>query len=252
MKDRPILFSGAMMKAHLEELKTKTRRLAKPRRRVSLFAKEDDGSPTWTDSFILDPGNASWLADEAPAAAGDLYWAREAWRAPRRWDGTKPRDLKPRSMTICFEAGGHISNTGPPQALRWAPGPENPHSQNWVGKLRPGIHQPRWASRLVLVVTEVRLERLQEIPEADAIAEGIICQNVIIETNCNGGGHNEVTADRYFFDGCPDEGFETGVDAYAALWDQINGPGSWDTNPLVWAISYRPIFGNIDIVKETL
>jgi len=98
------------------------------------------------------------------------------------------------------------------------------HKWQW----RPAIHMPRWASRLTLELTDVRVERLQDISEQDAIAEG---------------------ADRLVMD---DDGkfYESANGThrcgYAGLWDHINGDGSWDENPFVWCISFRTILANID------
>jgi hypothetical protein len=100
---------------------------------------------------------------------------------------------------------------------------------------------PRWASRITLEITGVRVERLQDISEEDALAEGICCQNVIIGCNCNNGSHTEESADRYFFDDCNEAGYEFAIDAYAGLWESINGPGSWELNPWVWCISFKRV-----------
>lgn len=87
---------------------------------------------------------------------------------------------------------------------------------------RPSIHMPRWASRILLEVTDVRVERLQDISEADAAAEGV--------KNC--GSYWQPSDDI----NCPCA-FAYG--AYKVLWESINGPGSWEANPWVWAITFR-------------
>ena len=109
---------------------------------------------------------------------------------------------------------------------------------DWMGKTRVSIHMPRAASRITLEIVSVRVERLQDISEEDAIAEGVYCENVIVSSYY---GHHEVGEYLYFFHGGPDEGFESAVDAYAALWDSINGEGSWEKNPWVWVIEFRRI-----------
>jgi len=91
---------------------------------------------------------------------------------------------------------------------------------------RPSIHMPRWASRLTLEITGVRVERLNDINEADAIAEGV--------TAVSSGGVTLFTTTGV---NC----FQTAKDAYAALWESINGPGSWDANPWVWVVEFRRI-----------
>ena len=78
VKERPILFSGPMVRALLDGRKTQTRRVVKPRRHASLFALEDDGSPVWSDSYIMDPGNAEWrMRDNPYGKPGDRLWVRE-------------------------------------------------------------------------------------------------------------------------------------------------------------------------------
>lgn len=111
---------------------------------------------------------------------------------------------------------------------------------------------PRWASRLTLTVEGVKVERLQEISEEDAIAEGIARENVIVDTKCYGGVHHEITADRYWSGaaGDPDEGYEDGCEAFAALWRSIHGPDAWDANPWVAAISFTVHKCNIDAMRE--
>lgn len=116
------------------------------------------------------------------------------------------------------------------------------------GKLRPPMFMPRWASRFYLIVTDVRVQRLQEISEADAMAEGIVGDNVIMRVHGSTGVHVEETEHRYFNGTEEDEslGVDEAVECYANLWEHINGEGSWALNPWVQAISYRLVRGNID------
>lgn len=110
------------------------------------------------------------------------------------------------------------------------------------GKTRVSIFMPRWASRITLEVTEVRLQRLQDITEEDARAEGLTCLS-------KDGGRifKWGIPDRDGLPGEDDDGEHwqnwslTARDAYARLWDAINGAGSWASNPWVWAISFRRI-----------
>lgn len=94
------------------------------------------------------------------------------------------------------------------------------------GGWRPSIHMPRWASRITLEVTGVRVERLQDISEADAVAEGIE------PTMPNPGPWNWKD---YLAEGCHTHA----ILSYKTLWESINGPGSWDKNPLVWVVEFR-------------
>ena len=100
-------------------------------------------------------------------------------------------------------------------------------TDGWHGPWRPSIHMPRWASRITLEITSVRVERLQAISEADAVAEGV--------TAVSSGGVTLFTTTGV---NC----FQTAKDAYAALWESINGPDSWGANPWVWRISFKVIW----------
>jgi hypothetical protein len=117
------------------------------------------------------------LGDKPGYAAGDRLWVREAWRVSRKWDDVKPSDLPPRSMTTYYEAGGEMSGITPYEGDRpaaeylWSKCDAMP---DWVGKLRPGMFMMPWQSRLTLEVTEVCVERLQDISHASAMAEGIM------------------------------------------------------------------------------
>lgn len=97
-------------------------------------------------------------------------------------------------------------------------------------------------ARTWLELTDVRVERLQDISEEDAIAEGIKEKHVIVGSNCNGGIHHEESAMRYFYAGGEDEGYESASEAYRHLWDSINGNAHpWESNPFVWRLSFRLI-----------
>lgn len=110
--------------------------------------------------------------------------------------------------------------------------------QSYWGGWRPSLFMPRWASRLTLLVTEVRVERLQNCSEADALAEG--------------GKEAEHPIDKGLFN--HDGGnilYPTALQSYAALWDQINGPGAWAKNPWIVAISFTVHQRNIDQTAGT-
>jgi hypothetical protein len=222
MADRPILFSAPMVRALLDDRKTQTRRILKPQPNML-----NGGKP-------LNNGRGSYSVDggwkRIPIAAGDRLYVREHWRVSQKWDGTPPRDLPMRSMTIFCEAGGSIANQA---SGRWEPDNDYPHYRpEWVGKHRQAMHMPRWASRLTLIVTDVRVERLQDISEEDAIAEGAFpCAN------------------GWTYGGPPLAG-STARGAYYCLWNSINGEGSWEANPWVAAYTFRVIRQNIDQVER--
>jgi hypothetical protein len=106
----------------------------------------------------------------------------------------------------------------------------------WGFKRRPSIHMPRWASRILLEIVSVRVERLQEISEADSIAEGINCYPFRPDDGfpiCSGYTHEE-NDDRCML-------WATAKLAYLKLWESINGPDSWAANPWVWVIEFKRV-----------
>jgi len=234
MADRPILFSAPMIRALLAGRKTQTRRVFKPRGfefythpvsgdRYNEYRPYRDG--TWDDSRISGSGPMrpfGWgehLYSYLPAYPEDRLYVREAWHAARSLDGTPPRDI-PRDADIEHAAAAR-----------------NYAEIGLKGELRPGIFLPRWASRITLTVTDVRVERLKDISREDAIAEGLIkmpgAPSVAIEMGCDWG-----------FDG--DSRHGSPVSAYSALWNHINGEGAWGANPWVVAYTFSVHLGNID------
>ena len=216
MADRPIIFSAPMVRALLDGRKTQTRRVlgnsGPGRGRSNIFSAQIG----WSDSYVLDPGNAGWRERDTPYAPGDRLWVRECWRTASAYD-----DLSPSQMggeePIRYEADQTWQTWG------WG----RPHS---TGRHRAARHMPRWASRLTLIVTEVRVQRLQEISEDDARAEGV-----------------GSTLTRF-----PDGG-SIGHPAswhFEQLWGQIHGPDAWDANPWVAAISFTVHRCNIDTMEE--
>lgn len=192
MKERPILFSAPMVHALLDGSKTQTRRVVKPR------------DLEWMD--VHQGLRELCNAERCPyGRLGDRLYVREAWRTVAEANTLPPRNLTP-AHRIWYEADDSLS------ALRGLSG---------EGKLRPSMFMPRWASRITLEITEVRVEQLQDISEADAIAEGIDTTSM--------------------FPWRPDEVSSSSADVsrYALLWESINGVGSWAANPWVWAVSFQ-------------
>lgn len=232
MADRPILFSAPMVRAILREIenpgtgKTQTRRIIKPQPTAS-------GTVTLGDRVIE---AAEWQIREGKFVRineGDRLYVREAWRVSRMHDQVAPRDLKPRTMTVFFEAGGSIANQDAPGDWKPAVWPEIGERPDWAGKFRQAMHMPRWASRITLEVTEVRVQRLQSISETDARAEGGYRSGVL-----------------WLFDGNHADGTARG--AFASFWEELNGARGlgWDANPWVAAYTFRPILGNIDQIAR--
>ena len=203
MKERPILFSAPMVRAILAGTKTQTRRVVKPVGDDDSFVLQDYGDGWWP--YRSDDGESPMKGDnEIPHACpygqpGDRLWVRETWRVC----GGREYEYQQDRSQVMYRAT-HQEDGFP---LAW-------ESYVW----RPSIFMPRWASRITLKVTGVRVERLQDISIADAMAEGVV------ETNANLRGLEPCMEWRY---------------AYEDLWRQINGPDSWDANPWVWVIEFR-------------
>jgi hypothetical protein len=203
MADRPILFSAPMVQALIAGRKTQTRRVLKP--------------PYGTMEYCAD---RTWRPIYTKAFRGDRLWVREAVALVGTVD---PQWVLYRADGYEAECARHGFDKPYPSEPRW----------------RPSIHMPRWASRLTLTVTEVRVQRLKDISEADAVAEGCIMDPEPDEY----GGH--MPAEIAHENG-GDIGWDNARDWFADLWESINGPDAWEANPWVVAISFTVQQGNID------
>jgi hypothetical protein len=129
---------------------------------------------------------------------------------------------------------------GRPQPTVWYRADNN--RPTWAErKWTPSIHCARRLSRITLEVTDVRVQRLQDISEEDAMAEGVESREVITGASYEGGGHVEKCGARYLHGTWPCDVFDSSVDAFSDLWQSINGPGSWDANPFVWVVSFKRV-----------
>ncbi len=137
---------------------------------------------------------------------GDRLWVREnGWERPER-TAKMMREGADTWKPYYFDADG----------LSWQ---DLEDFKAWRFKRRPSIHMPRWASRITLEIIGVRAERLQDISEADALAEGI---------TLHPDHHNK-----------PRDNIYGPVQTYRDLWESINGPGSWEANPWVWVVEFK-------------
>lgn len=231
VKERPILFSAPMVRALLDGSKTQTRRIFKPERiRITEVAgwfrystHKRDGSMTGGGQFIPD----GWLHYCPYGQPDDRLWVRETFQGPLFDDmdayRAEPDDFKKPEFCEYAADGG-----GAPEFMTM--------DDELVCRWRPSIHMPRWASRILLEIVSVRVERLNDISKADAIAEGLICYphewrdceyplpDVAYEP----------------FAGSPTR-YSDPVQAYKALWESINGAGAWGTNPWCWALEFRRV-----------
>lgn len=246
-RDTPILMSAPMVKATLADRKRITRRAigkgncevwcdryelndGKIPADVALRAMADDGMTRLAGIEGLgyihipcrphpnDPQSAGcWTRERVYPRwhPGDRLWVRETWRSGIEWDDTKPGEIDPLVCSdVWYEADGV-----PPHDVY-----TNPPTDVW-GKCRPSIFMPRWASRITLEVLSVRAERLHDITEDEAAAEGLpAIENPDYDPE----------------DPCDDVEFSH-VAAFAALWDEINGKGAWDANPFCWRIEFRRV-----------
>lgn len=254
MADRPILFSAPMVRAILREIKqpgtgkTQTRRIIKPQPEFSRHhlpvRPESRGGRRWVFMCRTDFPSYGWATADfkAPCEVGDRLWVREAHYLTD--DGDYERAVYATDEDSVRE---HLATVN---AL-----PEyfSAELRSRHKRLRPGIHMPRWASRITLAVTGVRVQRLQDISEDDARAEGIQCRAI----KCSDG------VERVLWFGVPQAGHDWSdgqgpIQAFADLWDSINNhrglcaddaPSGWTANPWVVAITFRPILANIDRVE---
>ena len=203
MKERPILFSAPMVRAILDGSKTQTRRVVKPQPQMvtNHTISTWDGPPAALQYQLERMGRGCPYGKP-----GDRLWVREAFLG---WYKTADKSF---SHVAAYRADGY----------------ELEASERWT----PSIHMPRAASRITLEVTGVRVERLQDISEADAIAEGI-------DRAPSMGKPGAFQWCDYRLPRDPSEWFNDPVRSYQSLWDLINGPGSWDANPWVWVVELK-------------
>ena len=226
MKERPILFSGPMVLAILNGRKTQTRRVVKPQPSekhetadrasylMSGTIKNDDAQANWA-RFFYTMGEV----EDIPCryVVGDRLWVRETWAAAATRNGVKPSHLQESEFIA------HRATYTNDSHFVW----------------RPSIFMPRWASRITLEITEIRVERVQDIAAGGARAEGVWDNLLYLN-----GPHK--TSD--YLAGMPRKPEdisrdEVAVANYAMLWDDLNAKRGfgWKVNPWVWAITFRKI-----------
>lgn len=206
MSEKPILFSAPMVRAILAGNKTQTRRIVKPQPSDHWAPRVGRYHPTVVNKRTgeEEPGPEIFGASDeeegrkAKYAPGDLLWVKEVW-------AQYPVEMNPEPCDWWYRATRDVL---PPGHTRW----------------KSPIYMPREASRITLEVTAVRVERLTEISEGDAIAEGIACDG-------KHGWHSHSGDMRH---NAPSH-------AFRALWESINGVGSWDLNPWVWVYECKRV-----------
>lgn len=213
-KERPILFSAPMVRAVLEGRKTQTRRVVKPQPEAPRAIYE----PGHCREVLFD--SLACSSSGSPCSAVGWHWSMQCAGGAVISDGAKVETLCPYGKpgdrlwvkeTFAVIPGQPYAN-GKEDDILVTKADCGPLHAALVSKWKPSIFMPRNLSRITLEITNVRVERLQDISEADAISEGVVP-----------GGRFPMCA--------------RGV--YADLWDSINGEGSWDKNPWVWVIEFR-------------
>jgi len=232
IKEKPILFSGPMVRAILEGKKTQTRRVMKPQ--VESFG---ENGWKWDGHAPNSPYGAYASTHQDPISLnifvgssnpygqrGDRLWVRETFTIESNFnvDGMKEypppfKDGRPAKTTSCPEYGEyweqcHYRATDPEPELSY-------EDMDGPGcRWKPSIHMPRWASRINLEITDIRVERVQDISEQDAKAEGVQKVMAFIGFTKN----------------------------FKELWDEINGKPrangidiSWEANPWVWVVTFK-------------
>jgi hypothetical protein len=230
--ERPIIFSAPMVRAILDGRKTQTRRVAKvPDCTPGPLRHQAKHAGPYFDSYCGEPKTDKnprgmsdrwcwWSADDRPdqlseircpyGSPGDRLWVREAWAGEPVGD-----DARIFYRASCPNDEADIADGDAIARVR-------------IGRWRPSIHMPRWASRIDLEITAVRVERLHAITEEDARAEGV--DTSVVDPSPRG---------------CPGgvlpKHYANARDCFADLWRTINGAASWDADPWVWAITFRRV-----------
>lgn len=211
-KERPILFSTEMVKAILDGRKTQTRRVIKP---PNKFSKPNN----WTS--VVEHSGGGWMATDGDprqlieisekgfkcpyGQVGDRLWVRETWRVNKHFDKMK------HSERIWIAMNGDVYGCIDYKAKS--------RKEDFWGRWRSAMFMPRWASRITLEITDIRVERLNNINENDIINEGVQFPK------------GENTLDNNLFE------------EWKKLWDSINkkrGYG-WEKNPYVWVVEFKKI-----------
>lgn len=243
MSDKPIIFSGPMVRAILDGRKIQTRRVLKPQPIFDgslwhLMAPGFDGGAHGiydSDVEMLAEKNIWWR--KQLHAPGDRLWVREAWNITHRQHLAPGEDIE-RSAEDCVAANGGFACACADGVVYQATAAQS-HPEYGKALWRPSTHMPRWASRLTLIVENVRVQRLQEIVYSDTLAEGIECTDIWKRREAACIERNE---------GCG----SVCRDSFRDLWNSLNAKRGygWDANPWVVALTFRAIKKNIDEVQD--
>lgn len=259
MKERPVLFNGAMVQAILDGRKTQTRRPVTPQPPATAvkpwcIVHSSDSSRTgtwgWTDSVGAEPPRYVVDGVRCPlGVAGEQLWVRESFYVARPLQ----QEIDEEDFYDRCKAWERVDGSLPVKredawVVRYAA------DEAWpAGWFRPSIHMPRWASRIQLETEWIRVQRLHEITDEEAIAEGIaplftdeeMRQRPELES-CRGMWRN------YLWHGCArgkvmdqwayqSSGYLSARDSFSSLWESVYGAGSWAANPWVRAVNFKRV-----------
>lgn len=226
MKERPIIFNAEMVRAILDDRKTQTRRILSPRqlKMINIAASIGECYPLECDHYHAN--SQSYYREWCPfGSVGDRLWVRETFADVNTENGPAFTYSADHGLKFCLDDESPVNYDRYPgkQFAMWC-------GDLWrkeVGhKWTPSIHMPRWASRITLEITGVRVERLQDISEGDALSEGLIperCDHVrrsCQEVGCCG---------------------DTARGEFSALWQSIYGAESWNANSWVWVVEFKRV-----------
>lgn len=266
MKNKPTLFSAPMVRAILNRRKTQTRRI---------ISKQPASKESYLHDVVASSdrrreGKCHWNGEELDVfkpycRAGYLLWIKETWKV-----GAWSEDHG--TIAVDYRASPELTKTP------WSY-PEDQFEKYWIAisdelqekgidpceegyyswkpgespmKWKPSIFMPKWASRITLRVTAVRVERLQDISEEDAVAEGLEYREEITHDDTHIAYFKNYLQPTYKADldgeviDVANEIEDDPIESYKTLWQSINGKESWDQNPWVWVIEFEPIFKNVN------
>ena len=244
-----MIFNGEMVRAILDGRKTQTRRPLKWKQtRFTEIGEREDGSRwPWSE----DAEHACDFWHPCPfGAVGDRIWVRETWAqlgnedgCPIDWNDNLVKGGGPEAARIyrasCEQKEGNYGLWSIPDDAYWKPNTDDLH---YDGTWCPSIHMPRWASRITLEITGVRVERLDKISEEDAIAEGmqgVICPSCKDDPDFSTTQYDPDTLAAV--DEIPCQSCESNRSKFFALWDSIYGEANHCMGDWVWVIEFKVV-----------
>jgi hypothetical protein len=243
-KERPILFSGPMVRAIQDGRKTQTRRVMKHQPETVCGKPERPDAGWWNEKGQFWMKRSTVANFECPyGKPGDRLWVRETFYQFGHWESVPGVKTKTGRMKWRFVAHDDFVLYDAPDEFRKGRHHKDPATPAWHKRL--GRFMPRWASRITLEITGVRVERVQDITETDAIAEGLTEYFWNSEAAALPHLAAEIKAGtRYWQHVIPKRSRQGSVWnkanlAFRELWNDINGPDSWDANPWVWVVEFK-------------